>query len=115
MDVTIENGEIVVRVPIEALPVALEYQDWNMNEDGTANRWRVTDTAALAKELVNALKMESETGNTFLTKAFDDAMLHVLEQGGEGIDEVQPSATTAKASVSSARSSQARTSKEPMR
>ena len=80
----IENGEIIIRAPIASLPNVVEGA-WAI---GALNeRWKITDPALFAKELVLALNDEDEQGTTMIHKTFDKAILEALEQGAEGIEE----------------------------
>lgn len=80
----IEKGSLVIRVSLDALPMILEGA-WAMNKIDT--RYKITDASEFAKELTYALNREDEQGTTPVHELFDDAILHVIEQGGFGIDE----------------------------
>jgi hypothetical protein len=80
----IEKGSLVIRVSLEALPMVLEGA-WAMGKFDT--RYKITDASEFAKELMHALNREDEQGTTPIHELFDGAILHVIEQGGFGIDE----------------------------
>lgn len=80
----IENGSLVIRVSLEALPMVLEGA-WAMNKFDT--RLKITDAGEFSKELVYALNREDEQGTTPIHELFDKAILYVIESGGFGIDE----------------------------
>lgn len=80
----IEKGSLVIRVSLEALPMVLEGA-WAMGKFDT--RYKITDASEFAKELMHALNREDEQGTTPVHELFDAAILHVIEQGGFGIDE----------------------------
>jgi hypothetical protein len=83
-EAVIEDGAIVIRVPLTALPQVVEGA-WALGSLET--RYVVTDTEAFAKDLVRALNDEDEQGTTLVHKMFDDAINEALEQGAEGIEE----------------------------
>jgi hypothetical protein len=80
----IENGDIIIRAPIDALPQVAEGA-WVIG--ALDKRWKVTDPAIFAKELLHALNNEDEQGTTMIHKMFDKAINEALEQGAEGIEE----------------------------
>lgn len=79
----IRDGEIVISVSLKALPHVVEGA-WAIGSLDT--RWKLTDAATFAKELVGALNDEDEQGTTLVHKMFDKAILEALEQGAEGIE-----------------------------
>ncbi|MDE1902140.1 MAG: hypothetical protein KGI37_10965, partial [Alphaproteobacteria bacterium] len=80
----IEDGAIVIRVPLDALPMVLEGA-WAMRKFDT--RYKITDADEFAKELTRALNREDEQGTTAIHELFDQAILNCLESGAFGIDE----------------------------
>lgn len=80
----IEKGSLVIRVSLEALPMALEGA-WAMGKFDT--RYKITDASEFAKELMHALNREDEQGTTPVHELFDAAIVYIIEQGGFGIDE----------------------------
>lgn len=80
----IENGEIIIRVPFVSLPMVVEGA-WALN--ALDMRFKLTDTALFARDLVRALNSEDEQGTTMVHKMFDAAINEALEQGAEGIEE----------------------------
>lgn len=80
----IEDGHIVVRVAIGALPTVLEGA-WAAGY--FPSRWKVTDEAKLADGIVEQLNAESEDGSTRIHKMFDAAILEAIDQGVDGIEE----------------------------
>lgn len=81
---TIEDGAIVIRVSLDALPMVLE-GTWAMGKFDT--RYKITDPNEFAKELVCALNREDEQGTTAIHEMFDQAILDAIEGGAFGIDE----------------------------
>lgn len=80
----IEDGAIIVRIPLENLPQVVEGA-WALGS--LESRWKVTDAQVFATELVRALNDEDEQGTTRIHKMFDAAINEALEQGAEGIEE----------------------------
>ena len=78
----IEGEEIVIRVPLAVLEAASTVV-WDQRGYGA---YRVTDLPTYAKALVGALNRESENGTTFVHRALDDAAVHALDQGCEGVE-----------------------------
>lgn len=80
----IKNGEIVIRVPIDYLPVIVE-GSWALN--ALDIRYKITDAALFADDLVAALNDEDEVGSTVIHNMFDKAINEAINQGAEGIEE----------------------------
>ena len=80
----IENGVIIIRIPVASLPMVVEGA-WALNALDT--RFKLTDAALFAKDLVCALNEEDEQGTTMIHKMFDAAINEALEQGADGIEE----------------------------
>ncbi|EHM01188.1 hypothetical protein HMPREF9946_02192 [Acetobacteraceae bacterium AT-5844] len=80
----IEDGAIIIRVPLENLPQVVEGA-WALGALET--RYKVTDTRVFAKELLSALNCEDEQGTTPIHKLFDAGINAALDQGAEGIEE----------------------------
>lgn len=80
----IEGGEIVIRVPVEALsvavPIALE-RAWG------EHKLFVEDEAEFAKEMVLALNAENEIGDTPVHKMLDAVAVEAIGNGAFGIGE----------------------------
>lgn len=80
----IEDGAIVIRVPIANLPAVVE-GSWAAG--GMDTRFKVTDPEAFAKDLVIELNDENEIGTTRVHKMFDKAIEGAINWGAEGIEE----------------------------
>lgn len=76
----IENGDIVIRLPIANLPMAVELMP---NSSGM----RVTDAAVFAPAVVNALNDDDEIGMSAIHQMFDAAFVKAFEGGAEGVTE----------------------------
>lgn len=76
----IEGDEIVIRIKIDALPVAMAGSPLGLD-------WHVTDAAEFAKEFVHELNNEQEDGTTPLHVVFDKAMSSAIDNGCDGIEE----------------------------
>ncbi len=89
-NIEIEGGEIVIRIPIDALPIAAPIAFDGAYGFGN-HAIAVTDVAAFAREFLIELKRESETGETAVTRMLDAAVVRAFENGAEGlIGEVRP-------------------------
>jgi hypothetical protein len=80
----IENGEIVIRIPIDVLASAPLFA-WD-REFGE-HRYEVETKEGLAGSLVYRLNEETETGETPVHRMLDAAAVRVVEQGDEGVIE----------------------------
>lgn len=87
-EAVIEGPNIVIRVPISAIPVAFEACPDAPRDDEADPLYTVTDAATFAKGIVRYLNDEEEDGTTRIHRMFDSAMIEALEQGEEGIEEV---------------------------
>jgi hypothetical protein len=80
----IENGEIVIRLALDALPAVLE-GGWACNALPT--RYKITNIAEFAADLVRELNREGEDGTTRIHIMFDKAIFEAIDQGAFGIEE----------------------------
>lgn len=80
----IERGVIVIRLPIENLPVVLQATP----NIGEGEPWfKITDIEAFAKDLLYELNQEDEIGNTRVHRMFDEAILEAINQGADGVED----------------------------
>jgi hypothetical protein len=86
----IEGDEIVIRVPIAAIPhaakIAFDEANYDIDDDTNETRMVVTDAAAFALGMIDALNQESEDGSTPIHYLLDRAVVYAAEQGTEGIE-----------------------------
>ena len=87
-EAVIEGDNIVIRVPISAIPVAFEAWPDAPRNDEADPLYSVTDAATFAKGIVRYLNDESEDGTTRIHLMLDSAMNEALEQGEEGVEEI---------------------------
>lgn len=81
---SIEADQIVIRVPILAVPFAASVAfDEAYGEHG----YSVTDAAEFARAIVGELRAEEEDGTTLVHRMLDKASTRALENGAEGIAE----------------------------
>src|ERR1700722_4813517 len=80
----IEDGSIVIRVALSALPMVVE-GSWASGALDT--RWKLTNIDEFAEDLVHELNNEAEDGTTRIHQLFDGAINEALEQGARGIEE----------------------------
>ena len=83
--VKIEGDEIVIRIPICALPVAAQYV-WDEEFGIDEHDYYIDNIDEFAKELVSALCDESEDGSTVVHDMLDKALISVTEDGGLGFN-----------------------------
>jgi hypothetical protein len=82
--VAIEADQIVIRVPILAVPHAAGVAFDNAYGE---HNYKVTDAAVFAGELVTELGREEEDGTTLIHLMLDKAVTRALENGAQGVDE----------------------------
>ena len=80
----IENGQIIIRLPIDNLPMVIEGAWACGNLD---IRYKVTNADEFASDLVRELNAESEDGTTRIHVMFDGAIEEAINQGAFGIEE----------------------------
>ena len=85
LTVALDSEAIVIRLPLSVLPAALEGA-WAAS--GIDLHFRVTDVGKFAPEVVRALEEEEEDGTTPVHRLFDAAFNAAIEQGAEGVEEV---------------------------
>lgn len=79
----IEDGAIVIRIALDTLPLVVDGA-WGTGAMDT--RYKVTDPAAFAADLVRELNDEDERGTTRIHRMFDKAFENAIDQGAEGIE-----------------------------
>lgn len=80
----IEDGYIVIRIQIDALPIIVE----GAVSLGNLDPMKITDAAAFAKDLVETLNNEDEQGTTLIHEMFDEAIGEAADQGAQGWEEM---------------------------
>jgi hypothetical protein len=80
----IEDGVIIIRLPVANLPAVVE-GSWASGAMDV--RYKVTVPEDFAKDLVRELNEENEIGTTPIHKMFDAAIDKAIEWGAEGIEE----------------------------
>lgn len=80
------DGKIVITLAISHLQTAINGGTLLGTIDGS---WKLTDPDAFAKELLVSLHSEDEEGTTVIHRMFDAAINEAIEQGAEGIEEVE--------------------------
>jgi len=85
IEVTLEETEIVIRIPITYLPTAL---DCAMDGGHVAGEYKVTDPAQFAQGILSVLRDEREDGTTLVHGLLDKAIEDAIDSGeAEGIAE----------------------------
>jgi hypothetical protein len=83
----IENDELVVRIGIDTLAEAAEYEGrepfWRYDEDfgNIVQDWKIVDNLGWAQDIVLELNKEKEDGSTPLTDLLDKMSENALDQG----------------------------------
>ncbi len=79
------NGQIIISVDVDALPIILS---GSISLNVVAGTFKVTDALTFAKEVCYALNAEKEDGTTRVHMMFDSAFNHAIDQGAEGVEEI---------------------------
>lgn len=82
--VNIEGDEIVIRVPVHALPDAAATA-FDRHYGFDVRSATVVDPEAFAKELFYVLSDEDENGDTLVTQMLDTACVKAEQAGAEGL------------------------------
>lgn len=80
----LEDGCIVIRITVEALPMILEGA-WATNN--LTRRYKIINTQEFANDLICELNAESEDGSTRIHHMFDKAIEGAIDQGAFGVEE----------------------------
>lgn len=88
----IEGPDIVIRIPVFALPHATQIALENECADPEGKLF-VADAATFAKELVNTLNSEREDGSTVVDLMLDKAVVTAIGNGAFGIEEREPTSS----------------------
>lgn len=86
---TIIDGKIEISIDVAALPMIV---NGSCLCDSMEGLWKVTDAETFAKEVCQALNDEHEDGTTRVHMMFDAAFMEAINQGAEGIEEVDEEA-----------------------
>lgn len=84
VEAKIEGDDIVIRLYIGNLPVIVS-GGWACN---ALPPLKVTDSGEFAKDLCRSLNRDDEDGTTPIHRLIDANVLHAVEQGAFGIDEI---------------------------
>lgn len=88
LTVSIEDGELVIRIGFETLAFAVQHDPQLIIYDAAMGEFfapEVTDEAVWAKEVCRALEREEEDGTTLVHLMLDKAVMQAFESGAEGI------------------------------
>lgn len=83
----IEGDEIVIRVPLAAIPHAAQLalsEHGYSTDDNAWTRIQITDPRTFAADMCRAMNDESEDGSTRVHLLLDAAVCVAYEQGSEG-------------------------------
>jgi hypothetical protein len=84
--VTVEGGELVIRIAVDTLCHAVTMGDnWPVDYKGES-RATIVNKPLFAHELAAQLLNENEQGDTPLHFLFDDAALVLIEAGSEAVE-----------------------------
>ena len=90
---SVEDGEIVIRIGIETMKEAAQYEGrdpfW-VDEDNAGHyfqRYKVVDPLEFAKDIVRQLQDEAEDGSSMLTNLLDKACDKAIDDGSLGVSE----------------------------
>lgn len=84
-EAVIRDGQIVISVDVDALPIVLS---GSIALNAVSGTYKVTDAVTFAKEVCMALNAEKEDGTTRVHMMFDGAFNHAIDQGAEGVEEI---------------------------
>jgi hypothetical protein len=84
-EAVIRDGKIEISIAIEALPAILS---GSIAAGGVYGLFKITDANAFASELCRALNDEREDGTTRVHMMFDAGINHAIDQGAEGVEEI---------------------------
>jgi len=84
----IEDGNIVIRTPVSALPDALELNPRDFGGEHNYFAKHITDVDQFAKDVEYELNREDEDGTTLVHTMLDDAMAKAIDNGSIAIDYV---------------------------
>lgn len=88
LDVNIENGILSISIGVDALVEAVQANP-HSNFFGLVESMKVTDNDAFAEAILFSLQEEREDGATPVHIMFDRAAEHAIEQGCDGVEEVE--------------------------
>jgi len=86
---TLIDGKIEISIDVAALPMIV---NGSCCCDSMEGLWKVTDAETFAKEVCRALNDEREDGTTRVHMMFDAAFMEAINQGAEGVEEVDEEA-----------------------
>lgn len=89
----ISDGEMQLAVGIDALAFAADHSDtFNPFDPETGDwiqRFKVTNPEQFTIEVLRAMNREGEDGSTPLTRFLDQMVVAALEDGAEGVEEIE--------------------------
>lgn len=89
LTVKIEGDAIVIRLPIDVVPVCVDTAWARGFGDPTGkHEWAITNPEGFAADVVRELNREEEDGTTPVHKLFDEVLAEAIEQGSQHVEEV---------------------------
>lgn len=83
---SIEGDQIVIRVPLDALPNASQVA-WDDHYGLEEHDLHIVDVAVFADEFVRELNSEEEDGTTLVHLMLDKAAVNAAENGAAGLND----------------------------
>ena len=89
----ISDGEMQFAIGIDGLAFAADHSDtfnpYDPENNDWVQRWKVVNPEQFAIEVLRAMNREGEDGSTPLTRFLDQMVDAALEDGSEGVEEIE--------------------------
>lgn len=85
LEITIKGGRLVMSIGVDTL-VNAYHGMFCPPYDESRDEVKITDVNVFAKEVLGALQAEEEDGSNPVHRLLDNAMIHAIEQGCDGVE-----------------------------
>ena len=87
--VEIADDMLVIKLGIETLRMCCDHNPAFYDGESGRQMYTVTDPKAFASEVCRMLESEEEDGSTLVTKMLDAAMEDAIDDGCEGVENIE--------------------------
>lgn len=81
--IEVKNGELIIRVGVDVLPIAHEYYN-----TPTTEKFKITNPEGFAHDVAYELRHEKEDGTTLVCEMLDKAIERAIDNGSTHVEEV---------------------------
>ena len=93
LNVTVKDGELVIRIGVNVLASAVargdDFHEYDDPSDQYLRNFAITDATQFARDVAIALEHEEENGSSPLTRLLDEMAQAAIDDGSTGVEHNQ--------------------------